>query len=197
MGIKQQFIDMTGKVINRLTVIKFQEKRDGRAYWLCKCTCGKEKIMNGTSLRRKSPPISCGCFRMELQRKKPGESNFNRLIRIYKRNAKRRGLTFSLTNQEIREIFALNCFYCGTKPSNGNAPRKYYGDFLYNGIDRINNSLGYVLNNVVPCCKRCNYMKNNLTHEDFLIHIKKIYTYGTSIATREYELKNNGGSKLA
>ena len=194
MGIKQHRIDMTGKVINRLTVLRFQEKRDGRAYWLCKCSCGNETIINGTQLRR-NPPQSCGCYRLEIQRLPSGESNFNRLLRVYKRSAEQRQLEFSLTEQEVRKIFSQNCFYCGTEPSNGKPPQKYYGEFLYNGIDRVDNSLGYLTHNVVPCCKQCNRMKNTLTREKFLTHIKKIYSYGMKIAAKEMKLKTQEDTK--
>lgn len=34
--------------------------------------------------------------------------------------------------------------------------------------------LGYFKENVVPCCKTCNFMKLRLSQEDFVKHIQKI-----------------------
>ena len=45
------------------------------------------------------------------------------------------------------------------------------------GIDRVDNSLGYTLENSVSCCSKCNYMKKTLNVENFLLHIAKIYNY--------------------
>jgi hypothetical protein len=41
-------------------------------------------------------------------------------------------------------------------------------------IDRVDNSLGYVIGNCVPCCKLCNSMKSNLPKKTFLDHSKRI-----------------------
>mgnify|MGYP001576714000 CR=1 FL=1 len=41
--------------------------------------------------------------------------------------------------------------------------------------NRVDNSKGYVLNNCVPCCGNCNYIKRDKNHEEFLELISKIY----------------------
>ena len=46
-----------------------------------------------------------------------------------------------------------------------------------NGLDRIDNGIGYTLNNVRPCCSTCNYMKHRLNEKEFLNHIEKIWRY--------------------
>jgi len=50
-----------------------------------------------------------------------------------------------------------------------------YFDYTYNGLDRIDNAKGYILDNVVPCCKHCNYAKRNMSTEKFYNLIKSIY----------------------
>lgn len=45
----------------------------------------------------------------------------------------------------------------------------------YQGIDRINNNLGYIEGNVIPCCSFCNYAKHIHTQEYFLSKISKIH----------------------
>ena len=43
------------------------------------------------------------------------------------------------------------------------------------GIDRVNNNIGYVLNNCVSCCKFCNSAKLDRTLIEFRDWIKKVY----------------------
>lgn len=57
-------MDLTGKKINRLTVIRFSHLRGAKRIWLCKCDCGNESLVETGSLSR-SKVFSCGCFRSE------------------------------------------------------------------------------------------------------------------------------------
>jgi hypothetical protein len=82
----------------------------------------------------------------------------------YKNTAKKRNLKFDLTLEQFEKITSQLCYYC----------REYTKDREFCGIDRVNSNFGYVLDNCVPCCETCNYMKRNLTTEEFLSHIKKI-----------------------
>ena len=69
---------------NRLTPIKFMYKKRGFEYWLCKCSCGKEKIVNYNRVKN-NVIKSCGCLQKEIAfklLKKHGESN-TRLYRIW------------------------------------------------------------------------------------------------------------------
>ena len=50
-----------------------------------------------------------------------------------------------------------------------------YKDFLYNGIDRKDNNIGYIIENCVSCCGICNRMKMDMSYDDFLNHIRLIY----------------------
>jgi len=54
-------IDITGKVFGDLTVISLHERRDRRSHWLCRCKCGKNKIITLDSIRNGTK--SCGCHR--------------------------------------------------------------------------------------------------------------------------------------
>lgn len=48
-------------------------------------------------------------------------------------------------------------------------------EILYNGIDRIDNSKGYNLDNCVTCCTQCNTAKMQETEEDFKKWIIDVY----------------------
>lgn len=56
--------DLTGQRFGKLTVLKRAPRPDYAtgldAYWLCRCDCGKEKVIMGKSLRN-GKTITCGC----------------------------------------------------------------------------------------------------------------------------------------
>lgn len=56
-------MDLTGRQIGRLTVIG-ESSRKG--YVVCKCECGSTTVVQASSLTRKNPTISCGCYRREV-----------------------------------------------------------------------------------------------------------------------------------
>lgn len=57
-----RYKDMTGYKVGQLEVIKFSHKKNKSIFWVCKCSCGNEKSINGASLRSKKPTLSCGCL---------------------------------------------------------------------------------------------------------------------------------------
>lgn len=60
------FIDRTGKVYDRLTVIRFHStSKDYRSLWLCRCECGMKVIVNGHDIGKHTK--SCGCLNDELR----------------------------------------------------------------------------------------------------------------------------------
>jgi hypothetical protein len=62
---KLEFLDLTGNIYGRLTVIKQDEDRHvlGKTrYWWCCCECGKIKSINGSSLKS-GKILSCGCLK--------------------------------------------------------------------------------------------------------------------------------------
>lgn len=64
-----KFIDLTGNVYGRLTVIKRAEDyiypngKRRAVQWLCKCECGTEVVARGTNLSGHTS--SCGCLNRE------------------------------------------------------------------------------------------------------------------------------------
>ena len=99
----------------------------------------------------------------------------SQLINAYRNGAKKRGYVFELTREQFARLTKQNCWYCGRPPlqiiKSGKSRRSYY---LYNGIDRVDNTVGYVEANCIPCCGTCNRMKNVLHGEDFINQIRKI-----------------------
>lgn len=98
----------------------------------------------------------------------------------YKKSARSRGLAWSLTDADFDRLTALDCFYCGQSPSTIQKPlRSSYegGDFVYNGLDRADNQSGYTLDNVLPCCKTCNYAKRDMPFDVFMAWIARLTEY--------------------
>lgn len=184
MGVFTTVIEMTGKRCGRLIVLeRASNNKGGSARWLCLCDCGKHTVVEGGKLRN-SEIVSCGCYHLErigltnsFTRKEFGEACFNRVYRQYKRDSRRRNYEFSLDKIIFKKLTTSNCFYCGVEPRQISRKKSAYGDYIYNGIDRIDSSKGYTIDNVVPCCSICNTAKMSRTQEDFINWIKKAYEH--------------------
>ena len=175
--------DLTNKRYGRLIVIKRAKKRltpHRGYYWLCKCDCGKIKTIRSCSLVTGSQQ-SCGCLgrenRIQSQAKRRlpyGVSMLNRLYHGYKRGAKARNHEFSLSKDEFQKLTSEICHYCGNEPSQIMSMPQSNGDYVYNGLDRKDNNLGYTFDNIVPCCWECNKIKLSMNYDTFIKWIKRI-----------------------
>ena len=192
-----KFKDLTNKKFGKLTVIKKYTHRDNsRAIlWVCQCVCGKIKNIRGTSLTS-GVSKSCGCgnkgktwkWSPEKIRSKPEKEKKVRkrnvyngfeksVLKRYEKRAKRKNLDWALTTEQAMKLFKNNCHYCGEKPSSIATTKTCSLEFVYNGIDRMNNSEGYTLNNCVSCCKHCNTAKNTFNKKEYINFIKSVYIY--------------------
>lgn len=57
-------LDLTGKVFNGWTVLKYSHTKNKIAYWVCKCKCGRVDTVNGRNVRR---GLSQSCTRCSKQ----------------------------------------------------------------------------------------------------------------------------------
>ncbi len=101
------------------------------------------------------------------------------MYNTYVRGAKNRGLSFELTKDEFNAIITQRCFYCGSKPEQILYKQGMQSKFLYNGIDRINNDIGYEIGNVIPCCRFCNMAKGRHTFSEFEKWIERLILFRT------------------
>jgi hypothetical protein len=170
---KSHLKDLTGKRFGRLIVIKRMSNRGIHTYWWCKCDCDREKEICGSSLRN-GYTTSCGCYRKEKTSIAVGLSSKKRVYRSYKKGSKKRNFSFELTFEQFLELTQQDCYYCGSKPFNNCNDKKSNGNFIYNGIDRIDSNKGYEIGNCVSCCRICNNAKRDLTYEKFIEWVQKI-----------------------
>ena len=92
---------------------------------------------------------------------------------VYARSARDKNLVFSLSVEEFDIIVKNPCCYCGTIQEKG-----------FNGVDRQNSEIGYIMENCVSCCQMCNYMKASLSVDAFLGRVEHILTYNGRINGR-------------
>lgn len=183
-----RIIDLTGKRYGRLEVLEIDnvDLKTRKTKWICRCDCGTIKPIRGQDLRS-GLTISCGCYQTEIRgdgpRKPKGESAFNSVYSSYKSGARKRELDFKLTKEEFKELISDNCSVCGVEPDKTYKARQYTnGEYKYNGIDRVDNNIGYIKENCVTMCTPCNFGKHSLSQEKFMNWIERLV---------RYQLKNN------
>lgn len=107
-------------------------------------------------------------FREIRPRKFSGASAKSALLNRYRGKAKKRGIPWALTEEQFFKLVTEDCEYCGQPPEAAQKADSIKGEsFLYNGIDRIDNKLGYEKTNCAPCCRWCNQSKSILTVDEF------------------------------
>jgi len=184
-GCLKKQLGSIGENHNLLTAIEYSHKDNtGHSVWLWKCDCGntvKSKLSSVRIGNRKS----CGCqkkqkcseFLRKTSRKPKGESCKNQLYGTYKRNAKYRNLDFKLSPEHFFELIEQTCVYCGQEPSNIQKVEWNDDIVYYSGLDRVNNDVGYLKENVVPCCITCNKGKRDMSKDCFLDWVEQIYNF--------------------
>lgn len=175
--------DLTGQRFALLTVIReVPNDKDiaGRcAIWECQCECGTTLNVPSNQLNS-GRTKSCGCAKgVWISRKNAipiKERVENQVFSEYKRNATKRNLEFLLSKEDFVDFMYGECFYCGSPPANCMKKQKVTGEEFhqFNGVDRVNNEIGYTLDNCVSCCKLCNHAKKDLSKEEFIALAKKI-----------------------
>jgi hypothetical protein len=91
------------------------------------------------------------------------KANMERYLISYIQCAKIRNIGFEITKQQFETIVLMPCYYCGS-----------YNKEEVVGIDRLNSSKNYTIDNCVPCCKTCNFMKGTLSKNIFIQQAHKI-----------------------
>lgn len=163
--------DEIGHRYGSLVVVSKACAKPGKgAFWECKCDCGNMVVRQGRSLRE-GKTKSCGCRNGHT----PEIAGFNILLRGLKQKAKERGYSWELTEDEVHSLSKGKCFYCGSEPTQLIRHVKSRANYIYNGLDRIDNSLGYTTNNVVSCCGQCNKAKQIYSQDNFKKWVKRVY----------------------
>lgn len=107
------FIDLTGRVFGRLTVIERAHSRGKIIYWRCRCQCGAEREIYGGSLRR-GRTLSCGCLNAENRRRLDNKyrSHGQTRSKTYKSWAAMRGRCYRKKNKDYWRYGARGVTVC-------------------------------------------------------------------------------------
>lgn len=172
---KKFFHNLIGQTFNGNTAITYvgQNKQHCHVYEF-KCNCGKTFQSEGNDI--KSGKIkSCGCrWNSDLTRNaRPNKALESIIYAEYRLKAKQRDHEFQLTKEQVHELIFNNCHYCNSPPLNAKKYKNY--TLNYNGIDRLDNNLGYEIGNVVTACKYCNQAKHMMTAGYFKDLLNRIF----------------------
>jgi hypothetical protein len=125
--------------------------------WKCRCECGNEKIIWGKLLRG-GITKSCGCNNggSNAHKKRPFEWLYNILTFTARKTKKMCNITY----EDFLDFIKINnCHYCG-RCIERNAYSKYGCSSGYS-LDRKDNNIGYIKENCVVCCDKCNSGKGD------------------------------------
>ena len=176
-----------GDRFDRLVVIEFShnDKRHRRHY-IVKCDCGNTKTVQGTLLRSGNTR-SCGCLAREAKKAKTLPENrgvINQIILQYKRHAKDRSIDFDLSYETVDRLVRGSCHYCGVVGGNLKKTKNLKDGFRHNGIDRVDSSKNYTVDNVVSCCGLCNIAKRDMSSDEFIGLAKRIASHQVAMASQ-------------
>lgn len=170
--------DLTGMKVHKLTFLEPVGENIHRSIvWRVACDCGTIKeVVPQSVFRKKDPTMSCGCVKKARDNAIHPRTRSAKLVyRNYDDG--------DISLEKFMELSQLQCMYCGTppvktfniaksKPTSSNQLEN--GNFTYNGLDRVDNTRGHTLDNVVPCCYQCNQAKSNRTLEEFEENMRRL-----------------------
>lgn len=166
----------------RLTYLKDIPSRRGHPYASYLCSCGEQKVVRKNHVDT-GKIRSCGCLLSESSRyarlsvRVYGKTSQGTAWAKFLQTAKRRGKENILSRAQWLDLTQKPCAYCGVPPSHRVKAMSGIGDFICNGIDRVDNAQGYTPENSVPCCYKCNSFKSAFGLEEFLVHVEKIQSF--------------------
>ena len=170
---------------------------DGGNYWEVKCIkCGKIQKQSIPNMKKRKSDHCIYCENPEFVPNYQGGGaiikrtlderhflNYKHKIELNNSIETKKFKIWELNLDDFSNLIHSNCHYCGSEPSDDNqwnksGKRKTLDEIYYiNGIDRFDSNKGYTNENCFPCCKKCNIMKHDFKHEDFIKHINQIFTY--------------------
>jgi hypothetical protein len=165
--------DRTGKAI-------LEDIDSDHAYM--KCDCGKGFSLKLTNTLKNGGNFMCRqCYAERDAANFDSHWGYKAAYSRIKKDARSAERVFEIQLEEFRYLCQQNCYYCGSIPNNLITYRGLnsftFRYFMYSGLDRINNDIGYTRQNVVPCCIICNRAKNSMPFKDFIDWLNRLTDY--------------------
>jgi hypothetical protein len=149
---------VSGQRFGSLTVVSIQPGSKGAPRRVnCRCDCGLPYSVQATKLFH---GFVVRCFDCLPKRRTAEQKAFRRRFDNYRNSSRTKNHNFDFSREEFKVFYEAACTYCGFVPAKG--------------IDRKNNSLGYIKENCVPCCNICNYAKRDMTTEKFFAWLRRL-----------------------
>jgi hypothetical protein len=157
-------VDMLGQKHGTWTVLARTGSRDQgnsrAAKWLARCDCGREQIVEGSTLRLGKSRTCRSC----AKHIRPYEALYN----LLRSNAERRGYEVMPYEDFLVFVTAKECHYCGA--SVAWAEHDVYKNSQGYHLDRVDSAKGYTGANCVVCCWSCNITKSDkLSYEEMVV----------------------------
>ncbi len=118
----------------------------------CSPKCKKEVAYNAHKAKRKQGLIEGILY---------GRPIIEHYFVQYKKRAKDKNIRFLIDLTYFSTFWNKPCSYCGSS-------------IPTIGIDRVNNTEGYTIGNLVSCCTKCNMSKRGMTGEQWIQLCKKV-----------------------
>ncbi len=175
-NMKNYIRDYSGKTHNSLKILNFEGKNKYNCLlYKIECKCGKYFVAEANDILS-SKIRSCGCrFYNKLTKKQIKNSLISCAYSGYKMSARSRKIKFDIDKATFESYILKNCEYCGSGPSNIKKVKHFSQVLCYNGLDRVDNKIGYQVDNIKTCCKNCNLAKRQMTLNEFYQWINRLY----------------------
>lgn len=153
-----------------LTLYEFLCSGCGELFW-----CRKDTVLSG---KQKSCGCQCTTKDWKAKLKQYGEDyKYYVMWAAIKERAKQRGKEYFLTVEDVKYLYLKQNGKCAYTFKDIRVPETFTG--LYDSdivsIDRIDSNLPYTLENSQLVTKAVNFMKSDLTHDNFISVCKNIY----------------------
>ncbi len=183
--MKSRLIDLTGKQFGKYTVIRrapdrVHQCKNGRSThvtaWLCRCSCGFEKVQDSYTLRKER---ACGCAKCSPTRfhwqgvGEIGKSYWSNICN----GARKRDIQMLVTIEYAWELFLKQnrqCALTGVPLIFARCFSGKAGDLQTASLDRIDSSKGYIEGNIHWVHKDVNRMKGGLDQSTFVQWCKRV-----------------------
>lgn len=169
---KGSYTDMSGMVFNGVLIGTLHHVSKQGTFWNCDCHCGTPFVCRGINLKR-GHTVSCGCRGLQTLkegRETHGRSNDHdyKIWKDAKGRAKKLGRPFSIDVDDI--VIPETCPILGTPierskhNSSNNSP----------SLDCFDPAKGYSKGNVWVISQRANWLKRELTLEEWKQFVSKL-----------------------
>ena len=165
---KEQENENKNNTIKKNKAIKFNEENnegnecnENAMCMQCNKIVKEDNIVNNKCLE------CYNAYRKAEQNRNP-QNPLIKHLSDYKSRCKKNEIVWEISDELAIDYFNSKCNYCNTLIN-------------YNGIDRIDSSIGYIEKNCVACCTTCNIMKGTKSVDEFLKIVKYILAINLKI----------------